>query len=326
MLLGLAATGALPGCAGLDADVGSTMSRYPAPKSATQEPGQTPLRPSESDSAPSLPATTSWNPSGFDIQPDVKLRAAQIVEVIGTWAAGQQGAAAARTRVAALGLDPQLVSSDNPLLADAGAATTRVDFAQYGGLQADSASVLVVAEQWRTSPAGRIIHSGATFDVRLSSHEPRWNVTAIYPSRPKPPASSLGPQARATLTNPRLSLPSAAIADIRSGTVSEVALSALNQLAATHALAVSVLESGHPLNVFGTDRPSDHPRGRAIDIWLIDGRPVVDPANYPLVEQVMRSGIELGAYQAGGPVQLTPSSSFFSDDTHHDHVHLGFVD
>ena len=40
----------------------------------------------------------------------------------------------------------------------------------------------------------------------------------------------------------------------------------------------------------------------------------------------MRSGIELGAYQAGGPVQLTPSSSFFSDDTHHDHVHLGFVD
>ena len=61
---------------------------------------------------------------------------------------------------------------------------------------------------------------------------------------PEAPASSLGPQARATLTNPRLSLPSAAIADIRSGTVSEVALSALNQLAATHALAVSVLESG----------------------------------------------------------------------------------
>ncbi|MFD7834155.1 hypothetical protein [Streptomyces sp. NPDC059761] len=43
-------------------------------------------------------------------------------------------------------------------------------------------------------------------------------------------------------------------------------------------MSVSVVRSGHPLNVFGTGRPSDHPVGRAFDVWAVDGHPVVDPA------------------------------------------------
>ena len=159
MLLGLAATGALPGCAGLDADAGSTMSRYPArnqrprnpDKHRCVRPGRTPHRPARHHE---LESEQIRHPARCETACRSDSRGHRD---LGGWPAGRGGGS---DRVAALGLDPLVVSSDNPLLADAGSATTRVDFAQYGGLQADSASVLVVAEQWRTSPAGQIIHSG----------------------------------------------------------------------------------------------------------------------------------------------------------------------
>ena len=99
----------------------------------------------------------------------------------------------------------------------------------------------------------------------------------------------------------------------------------LHGLAAAHVVDVSVVKSGHPLYVFGTNRLSDHPRGHAVDVWAIDGHPVVSPANRPLVESVMRLGASLGAYQVGGPVDLDGAGlQYFSDNTHHDHIHLGF--
>ncbi len=167
-------------------------------------------------------------------------------------------------------------------------------------------------------------HTGTTYDVRLTAGEPQWSITALHPATPRPGADTLGPQAQAVLANPAVRLPVAARADVESGTVSEEVLSAVNALAASHTIDVSILESGHPIDVFGTSRASDHPKGLAVDIWAIEGRPVVDPANYPLVTEVMQAGVALGAYQAGGPVQLSPTSVFFSDDTHHDHIHLGF--
>jgi hypothetical protein len=139
------------------------------------------------------------------------------------------------------------------------------------------------------------------------------------------PASALPSSAAGLLANPRLHLPVAAHADIASGTISAGVLGALHGLAARHVIDVSVVKSGHPLYVFGTTRLSDHPRGHAVDVWAIDGHPVVNPANRPLVESVMRLGIALGAYQVGGPVDLDGGGSrYFSDNTHHDHVHLGF--
>ena len=117
----------------------------------------------------------------------------------------------------------------------------------------------------------------------------------------------------------------AARADIRSGSISNGVLNALHGLAARHVIDVSVVKSGHPLYVFGTSRRSDHPRGHAVDVWSVDGHPVVLPANRALVESVMRLGISLGAYQVGGPVDLDGGGSlYFSDNTHHDHIHLGF--
>lgn len=275
--------------------------------------------------APSvLPQQVHWRPSRYDVNPAVKARATELVEAVGTWSVGGQGAESARARVRALGLLPDLAQRAGALLADAPQAVTNVTFAQYGGILTDTASVLVICDQWLQNADGTVTQRGTTVDVRLTKGTPRWNVTAFYPATPRRAAPQLPALAARILNNTRIRLPVAAAADVRSGTVSSNVLQALASLSKDHTIDVSVVESGHPINVFGTDRPSDHPRGFAVDIWKIDDRPVVDPATYDVVAQLMRTGISQGAYQAGGPVQLSPSSTYFSDNTHKDHIHLGF--
>ena len=187
-----------------------------------------------------------------------------------------------------------------------------VYYAQYGGLLATSASVLTVT-------------SVATYDVRLVQASPRWRVTQVNPSEPGPPAATLTPAATALLAERRVALPPAAQADVRSGQVHDSVLNVLLELAKEHELEVSVIRSGHPIDVFGTTRPSDHPKGRAVDVWRIDGHAVVDPATpTALVDNLMRRAAALGSYNVGGPRQLS-GPQFFSDPTHHDHVHMGFT-
>ncbi|MFE3826906.1 hypothetical protein [Streptomyces sp. NPDC059092] len=273
-----------------------------------------------------LPTTTPWRPDRDDVNPAVKLRAVQVVEAIGGWSAGQGGAAAAKRRVAALGAAPSLVDAAGALLPAADEAALQVIDAQYGGILADSASVLVVCRQW--TPGHATGTTGTTVDVRLRRARPRWEVTALHPARPGAAAPSLPAAARRVLAESRIALPPAAEADIRSGHVHESVLRALLRLAGTYRMYVSVIRSGHPLDVFGTDRPSDHPRGRAFDVWQIDGHAVVDPAtSRRLVETFMRDAAAAGSYNVGGPVRLSGGAAgqFFTDDTHHDHVHAGFT-
>ncbi|MEE1802030.1 MULTISPECIES: hypothetical protein [unclassified Streptomyces] len=273
-----------------------------------------------------LPTTTPWRPDRDDVDPAVKLRAVQVVEAIGAWPAGQGGAAAAKRRVAALGAAPALVDAAGALLPAADEAVLQVIDAQYGGILAASASVLVVCRQWTPDhPTGT---TGTTVDVRLSRARPRWEVTALHPARPGAAVPALPAAAREVLAESRITLPPAAAADIRSGHIHESVLRALLRLAGTYRMYVSVIRSGHPLDVFGTDRPSDHPRGRAFDVWQIDGHAVVDPAtSRRLVETFMRDAAAAGSYNVGGPVQLSGGAAgqFFSDATHHDHVHAGFT-
>jgi hypothetical protein len=124
-----------------------------------------------------------------------------------------------------------------------------------------------------------------------------------------------------------ITLPPAAHADVLSGNIHDSALDALLTLARSHRMMLSVVRSGHPIDVFGTTRPSDHPQGRAFDVWTIDGHPVIDPATpRALIESFMRAAAAAGSYNVGGPYLLSGGAAgqFFSDDTHHDHVHVGF--
>ncbi|MFK4084440.1 hypothetical protein ACI2LF_10060 [Kribbella sp. NPDC020789] len=195
--------------------------------------------------------------------------------------------------------------------------------AQYGGILSSTASVLVPCRLYSIS-GGRMVTGGTTVDVRLSRSAETWRVTSTHPANPGPAAKTLSPAAQQVLANKQVLLPPASIADIRSGQVHDSVLTAMLELAKTYRIGISVIRSGHPLNVFGTDRPSDHPRGRAFDTWEIDGHPVVSPStSRSLISSYMKAAERAGSYNVGGPVVLS-GAAFFSDRTHHDHVHAGF--
>ncbi|MFF3069897.1 hypothetical protein [Kitasatospora sp. NPDC057936] len=305
----------------------SSTTASPAP-AASPSPSPTPTAsPSPSPSQTPLPNPPLWQPGPSEVQPDVKRRAVELVAALGAWPPGGQGAEAARARVAALGLPPALADAAGPLAPAAPEASLEVIDAQYGGILADSASVLVVCRQWTRQPDGSAAEGGVTVDVRLSRAEPRWTVTDLHPGVPGPPAEPPPAALAKVLAQPRIELPPEALADLRSGSVHDSVMNAMLGLAGTYALSVSVVRTGHPLDVFGTTRPSDHPLGRAFDVWRIDGHPVVDPATpRQLIESFMRAAAAAGSYNVGGPIAIPGAGNqFFTDDTHHDHVHVGFT-
>ena len=260
----------------------------PADRSTTA-PSPTAAPPRRAPAA--LPAVPAWQPSPDDLAPACKAAAVRHVERLGT----------SRSR------------------------EVRVVDAQYGGLLADSASVLVVTRSWQRHHE-QVVAGGRTFDVRLTRRGRGWHVDAVHPSRPGARARRLSPLARRVLASDRIDLPPAARRDVESGQVHESVLGAMLAVSRTHRIGISVLRSGHPSFVFGTTRPSDHPRGRAFDTWRIDGHAVVD-ARTPraLVTDYMHAVAAAGSYNVGGPYLLGAAPQWFSDDTHHDHVHAGFL-
>jgi hypothetical protein len=239
-----------------------------------------------------LPAVPAWAPGPGEIQPQVK-------------------------RLAVAAVMNLLQPTDTP------AAIDVID-AQYGGILSSSASVLVPCRVYSIRE-NRVISGGTTVDVRLSkSSQGTWRVTATHPAQPGAPVATLSPAARKVLANEQILLPPASAADIRSGQVHDSVLNAMIELAKTYRIGVSVIRSGHPLDVFGTDRPSDHPRGRAFDTWQINGHAVVSPStSRALITSYMHAAESAGSYNVGGPYQLS-GTAYFSDATHHDHVHAGF--
>jgi hypothetical protein len=171
-----------------------------------------------------------------------------------------------------------------------------------------------------------VVEGGTTYDVHLRLAGGQWQVTSVNPSDPGPAAAGLSTAARHVLQSSRIDLPPAARADIASGAVHDTALEAMLTVAIRWRIGISVIRSGHPLYVFGTTRLSDHPRGRAFDTWAVDGEPVVSAGAPPaVVPAYMEALASAGSYNVGGPVLLGSAPQYFSDVTHHDHVHAGFA-
>jgi hypothetical protein len=239
-----------------------------------------------------LPVVRAWTPGRGEIKPEVKAAAVRAVQGL----------------LVRPGTQSELEIID----------------AQYGGILSDSASVLVVCRQY-TLTNSKLTTGGTTVDVRLTRSGQTWRVTAMHPAQPGAAAKSLTTAARQVLANDRITLPPASAADIRSGSVHDTVLTAMLQLAKTYRIGISVIRSGHPQYVFGTTRLSDHPRGRAFDTWQINDHAVVDPSTpRTLITSYMRAATSTGSYNVGGPYQL-PGPTYFSDNTHHDHVHTGYT-
>ncbi|MFF1820085.1 hypothetical protein ACFVWG_22470 [Kribbella sp. NPDC058245] len=283
----IAGAGLLVGCSPSETP-SSAPSRSGTP-SATSTPTPSSSLPSTTQPGPVLPSVRPWVPGAGEVAPQVK-------------------------RIAVAAVVDQL---------QRGGGVVEVIDAQYGGILSGTASVLVPCRVYRIS-AGRMVTGGTTVDVRLSRSGETWRVTSTHPATPGAAAKTISPVARQVLANKQILLPPASIADVQSGQVHDSVLTAMLALAKTYRIGVSVIRSGHPINVFGTDRPSDHPRGRAFDTWEIDGHAVVSPTtSRSLISSYMKAAERVGSYNVGGPVVLS-GAAFFSDQTHHDHVHAGF--
>ena len=315
----LGTTGLLAGAVGCSS-TGATATTQISPSATLPSQSPTATPPSAA-----LPPLRPWHTSPHDIEPAAKAAAVRFIEALGTWSQGEHDLASARTRISALGQDPALASAGRALLHAAAASVIQVIDAQYGGILATTSSVLVVCRQLVDSPTGTLVHGGTTVDVRLSKIGSRWRVTDLFPARPGPAASSLSSSATRVLAHPRITLPPASAADVRSGLIHESVLSTMLALAQDYRIGISVIRSGHPIHVFGTQRLSDHPRGRAFDTWQLNGHAVIDGRTPErLVVGYMQRVAALGSYNVGGPYQLS-GAQFFSDNTHHDHVHAGFA-
>jgi hypothetical protein len=285
-------------CSGRSSDGQVSQGQDPTSPSGPVTSGPTTTGSTESTPPPTAPATnaalpgvTPWRPGPGELVPACKRAAVRRIEAAGN------------------GRDLALQVID----------------AQYGGLLTDAASVLVVTRSWHRA-GRRVLAVGHTYDVRLSRSGTTWQVTSVHPSRPGVAAAPLTTAARRVLGSDRITLPPAAVGDIRSGQVHDSVLVALLTVARTHRPSVSVVRSGHPLHVFGTTRLSDHPQGRAFDTWAIDGHAIVDPRTpKALVEDYMHAAASAGSYNVGGPYLLGAAPQWFSDETHHDHVHAGFM-
>jgi len=127
----------------------------------------------------------------------------------------------------------------------------------------------------------------------------------------------------------RIEMSDSARLDILAGEISPVLLELMMDLADVTPYGVTVMATGHPYHVFGTDRVSHHTLGRAIDIYLVGGRQVVDDrgeesATRALVDWLYAHPdvVQVGSpWDVDGPVERRS----FADVVHQDHIHVAVV-
>lgn len=285
--------------------------------------------PSRSTSVPrsSEPLTTTslalpapWVPSVNEPAPEVKVAATRVIQVVATYAAGGGSLDAARERLEAHHEEPAIADGAAALLDPEAAGTVDIVYPQLAGLEATEASVMVVARFTTTTSTVR------TVDVRLARGNAGWRATAIASvGGEPPPAPRLTPARQALLDNPDVDLPDSARWDLEAGHIDDRIADLMLRIAAGHRVRVTVFATGHPVNVFGTDRTSNHGAGRGVDIWSIDGKPVAEEQSSSAVASVVKLAIDAGATEVGAPVDSDGRGGIvFTNTVHRDHVHLAF--
>lgn len=201
-----------------------------------------------------------------------------------------------------------------------------VIYPQLGGLTDDRASVMVVTRQ--TIGKGGVVERSVvrTIDVRLVRGDGGWQFDHLASTGGAFQSLEELALAHAVANDPRIEMPDSARLDIMAGLVSPVLLEVMSQLADITPYGVTVLATGHPHNVFETDRQSHHTVGRAVDIHRIGDNLVID--DHEEGSGTMLAMIWMLAHpdvvQVGGPWDFDGkgSSRSFTNTVHLDHVHL----
>jgi hypothetical protein len=263
----------------------------------------------------------AWAPSATEPEPEAKVAAAGLVQIVGTYGRGGGSLEETQARLRDAGLAPSLADAVVPLLDADGAGSVEIVYPQLGGLEPTEASVMVVARF--TIDGSSVVR---TVDVRLARTASGWQPTAIASIGGSPPVEQRASEsALSLLDNARVELPDSARWDLEAGLVDDRVVELVRLLVERHRVAVTVFGSGHPLNVFGTDRTSNHTAGRGVDIWGIDGVPVADQQQSPVIAAIVQLALDAGATEIGAPADPDgPGGTIFTNTVHQDHLHLAF--
>ena len=274
---------------------------------------------------PVLPAVQPFTPGPDEVFADAKTVAANYCERIATFAASSTSTAPLAARVGLWRADADTAAE--------------VIYPQLGGLapvgpHATVAAVMVVLRQHVAAAGARTVASRTrTLDVRLRRVGDQWEVTELVPY---PPAASRGrgdipDVAMEVLTNDGIHLPDSARLDIELGYIDPRLLQILSDLGEVCTYSVTVLRTGHPYRVIDgrRDAPvSSHARGRAADIWMIDGERVSEQRrrrDSRVLQILSRTLVPGPARQLGVPATLDVDGSrrrVFANAVHDDHIHV----
>jgi hypothetical protein len=130
----------------------------------------------------------------------------------------------------------------------------------------------------------------------------------------------------ALLENHNVTFDPSAIADLKSGKVDPRIASVLDVLAKKDKLSISAMISDHSKLTQGGS-VSNHYYGRAVDVSVVDGRPV-SPGNLAarrIAVALSRLPPSIRPTEIGSPWHLS-GAAYFSDSEHQNHIHIGFDD
>jgi hypothetical protein len=220
-----------------------------------------------------------------------------------------------------------LVAAAAPLHHEDAWSRGEIVYAQLGGVRADAASVMVVVEQTIGTSAGTRVET-RTLDVRLRLVDDEWAFARLTSAGGQPPIDPPSPteEAAAVLNDDRIALPDSARWDILAGGIDPALLRLMTRIAERTPYAVGVLSSGHPVEVFGTDRQSNHTKGNAVDVYRLDGRDVIDDrADGSSTDQLVTWLFDEDTVsELGSPWALDGfGGRSFTDVVHADHLHIG---
>jgi hypothetical protein len=304
------------GCNGQDGDA---QTDEPLPQSTSTSTSTT--------APPRLAAVEPYTPLAGEPVPELKILAANALQAVGTYEAGGGSAASALRRVGS-DVDAALMQSVSQLLIPDAASSIEIIYPQLGGLTEEAASIMVVY-RWRTLIGGNETQQTRTADVRLARSAEGWRATTVASLGGDPAAGTVPtptPSATAVLENNQIELADSARWDIEAGRIGDPVLDAMLSLAREHSLAVTVLATGHPHEVFETPSVSNHTEGRGVDIWAVDGVPVVaQRTEGSVIAGMVEELLDAGVTEIGSPWDLDGAGgASFTNLVHQDHLHLAF--
>jgi hypothetical protein len=337
LLVGIVALGAAAcGLRRDETDVGAAPSPSPpASPGPVPEPPAAPEPPPPPEPAPAptpdLPAAPDpappYEPVEAETHPNAKAAGAVIAQTLTTYEPNEPLEDVVARAAAGRHEDDDLAAAA-PLYHPEGWSRGEVLYPQFGGLTERRCSIMAVVRQTRGVSGGNTVEEVRTLDVRLRLDGGEWVFEALASAGGEPVErpDDLPAEALAVLDDRRIELPDSARWDIHRGATSPVLLALMTRLAEeTGGYAVCVLETGHPYHVFGTDRVSDHMRGRAVDIHRIaDTLVIEDRSDGSPTDRAVGWLYD----DAVGPVVGSPwaldgfGGRSFTDAVHQDHLHV----